>query len=174
MVNGGFEQIAPRTILGRILGTALVVSSLFIVSIFVAKITSTLTVNAINNSVSGFSDLYDKRVGTIDGSTAAKFIENRDMRYVGFEALDPMFAALEEGSIDAIIFDAPILAYYANTDGAKSCELVGKVFLPENYGMALPSDSKLAEPINQALLRLRERGDYAALQRKWFGTPEGR
>ena len=172
VVNGGFEQVAPRTFLGRIMGTLMVVSSLFIVSIFVAKITATLTVNAINSNVSGINDLYDKRVGTIGGSTAARFMDQRDLRFTTFDGLEPMYAAFEDGSLDAVIFDAPILAYYANTRGAEQAMLIGNVFLPENYGMALPSGSDLAEPINQALLRLRERGDYASIQRKWFGSAE--
>lgn len=172
VVNGGFEQLAPRSFLGRIIGTLMVVSSLFIVSIFVAKITATLTVNAINSNVSGINDLYDKRVGTIGGSTAAGFMDQRDLRFVTFEGLEPMYAAFEDGSVDALVFDAPILAYYVNTRGADQAMLVGNVFLPENYGMALPAGSALAEPINQALLRLRERGDYASIQRKWFGVTE--
>ena len=38
VVNGGFEERAPRTFFGRIFAVLLVVSSLFIVSVFVAKI----------------------------------------------------------------------------------------------------------------------------------------
>ena len=38
VVNGGFEERMPRTPFGRILGVVLVVSSLFIVSVFTARI----------------------------------------------------------------------------------------------------------------------------------------
>ncbi|NHX27612.1 transporter substrate-binding domain-containing protein, partial [Escherichia coli] len=50
VVNGGFEERVPRTFLGRIFGVMLVLSSLFLVSIFVAKITAMMTVNAIQGS----------------------------------------------------------------------------------------------------------------------------
>jgi len=169
VVNGGFEQVAPRSFLGRIFGVFMVISSLFIVSIFVAKITATLTVDAIQSNVGGINDLYDKRVGTVANSTAAGFLNSRDMRFVSYAGLDEMLAAFEQGRLDALIFDAPILAYYANTTGAETAQVIGRVFLPENYGMALPSGSDLAEPINRALLMLRESGRYDALIRKWFG-----
>jgi polar amino acid transport system substrate-binding protein len=82
-----------------------------------------------------------------------------------------MFAAFEDGTVEAIVFDAPILAYYANTHAKAGAKLVGQVFLPENYGIALPSGSELAEPINQSLLKLRENGTYTDIYRKWFGIP---
>ena len=169
VVNGGFEQLAPRSIFGRVFGVLMVISSLFIVSIFVAKITATLTVDAIQNNVSSINDLYDKRVGTIEGSTAANFLDSRDMRYVRYAGLQEMIDGFEAGDLDAVVFDAPILAYYSNTTGAGKAMMIGRVFLPENYGMVLPENSVLREPINRALLTLRESGRYDALIRKWFG-----
>lgn len=170
VVNGGFEQLAPRSILGRVFGTFMVISSLFVVSIFVAKITAAITVDAIQNNVDGVNDLYGKRVGTIEGSTSAGFLDKRDLRFIEYKGLEEVLSAFEQGILDAVVFDAPILAYYANTRGAGQAQLIGRVFLPENYGMALPANSELAEPINRALLTLRESGKYDSLITKWFGT----
>ncbi len=170
VVNGGFEERIPHSPLGRVFGTLLVISSLFIVSIFVAHITAAMTVNAIQSSIQSVNDLYGRRVATTEGSTAATFLDGRDIAYRGFSDLDTLFAAFEEGSVDAVVFDAPILAYYAATSGAGKAEVVGPMFLRENYGFALPSDSALREPINRILLRKREDGSYDALYRKWFGS----
>jgi polar amino acid transport system substrate-binding protein len=170
VVNGGFEERVPRTALGRILGTVLVVSSLFLVSIFVAKITSKLTVQAITSSVTSINDLYRKQVGTIEGSTAANFLDRRDLNYSGFNDPETMLAAFEAEELDAVVFDAPILAYYANSDNNRAARMAGPVFLREDYGIALPPGSPLAEDINQALLNLREDGSYAKLRHKWFGS----
>lgn len=52
VVNGGFEERMPRSVIGRLLGVVMVVSSLFIVSIFVANITASLTVEAITGRFS--------------------------------------------------------------------------------------------------------------------------
>ncbi len=73
----------------------------------------------------------------------------------------------------AVAFDAPILAYDVNTDDTRSAELVGQVFLRESQGIALPTGSPLAEPINQSLLKLREDGTCETIYRRWFGASGG-
>ncbi len=173
VVNGGFEERQPRSPAGRILAVILVVSSLFLVSVFVARITATMTVEAIQSSVTSINDLYGREVGTIEGSTAAGFLDARDMHHAGFVGLEPLIEAFANGELDAVVFDAPILAFYVNTDGAGIGEMVGQIFLRENYGIALPTGSPLAEPINQSLLKLREDGTYDAIYRRWFGSPGG-
>lgn len=169
VVNGGFEERQPRSTVGRFFGVILVISSLFLVSIFVAKITASLTVDAIQNSVSGINDLHGKRVGTIDQSTSARYLQNREVRYLAYTDLNSLTNAFENDQLDAVVFDAPILAYYVNTKGKEIGELVGPVFIPENYGIALPTDSVLTEQLNQSLLRLRENGTYESIYQKWFG-----
>lgn len=170
VVNGGFEERQPRSPMGRIFGVFLVISSLFVVSIFVARITAVLTVDAIQSNVTGLTDLYGKSIGTVENSTAADFLGRRDFDFAGFANPGALIEAFERDEIDAVVFDAPILAYYATNEGRGKARLVGKIFVPENYGVALPSGSPLAEPINQSLLKLREDGTYAAIYRKWFGV----
>jgi len=170
VVNGGFEERVPKSVFGRFFGVFLVVSSLFIVSVVVAKITASLTIAGIQNSVNSVSDLHGKSVGTTAGSTASAYLDNREVRHRRYDDLDKLLAGFESGQLDAVVFDAPVLSYYANTTGQGKAELVGPVFLRENYGIILPPESPLAESINQSLLRLREDGTYDEIYRKWFGT----
>ena len=169
VVNGGFEERVPRSVFGRLFGVLLVVSSLFVVSLVVAKITATLTVAEIQSSVNSVNDLYGKKVGTTRGSTASSYLDNRDVNHRGYSDLASLLAAFESGALEAVVFDAPILAYYVNTAEGDAA-LAGPVFLRENYGIVLPSGSILAEPLNQSLLRLRENGTYDEIYRKWFGA----
>jgi polar amino acid transport system substrate-binding protein len=170
IVNGGFEERQPRTPLGRLFGVFLVISSLFFVSVFVARITAAMTVGAIQANVSDINDLYGKNVGTISGSTSADFLNKRDLGFAGYENVDLLLKAFEASEIDAVVFDAPILAYYVNSQRDNRARLIGQVFLAENYGIALPSNSPLSEQINQSLLELREDGTYDRVYRKWFGN----
>jgi polar amino acid transport system substrate-binding protein len=170
VVNGGFEERVPRTFFGRIFGVLLVLSSLFVVSVFVARITAAMTIEAINTNVNSVNDLYGKRIGTIEGSTAAAYMDGRDLSFRGFLNLEDMIQAFETLELDAVIFDAPVLAYYARHSGDGLATLTGPVFLRENYGIALPSGSPLIEPINQSLLKMRENGVYDTLHTKWFGS----
>ncbi|WP_420585910.1 transporter substrate-binding domain-containing protein [Ruegeria sp.] len=170
VVNGGFEERMPRTPFGRLLGVVLVISSLFIVSVFTARITSVMTVDAISGNVNSVNDLYGKQVGTISGSTAANFLTRREVEFTGYSGLDEMLTAFEDKDLDAVVFDAPILAYYAAHEGRRIATMTGGVFLRESYGIAFPTGSPLVEDVNQALLALREDGTYDEIYRKWFGV----
>jgi polar amino acid transport system substrate-binding protein len=170
VVNGGFEERVPQTVFGRLFGVLLVLSSLFVVSVFVAKITSVMTVEAITGSVNSVNDLYGQRVGTIQGSTAAGFLTRREIDFRSYDDLGPLLKAFEAASIEAVVFDAPILSYYATHEGRDTASLAGSIFLRENYGIVFPTGSPLVEDVNQALLALREDGSYAAIYKKWFGT----
>ncbi|WP_170427590.1 transporter substrate-binding domain-containing protein [Ruegeria arenilitoris] len=170
VVNGGFEERMPRTPFGRLLGVILVVSSLFIVSVFTARIASVMTVEAISGNVNSVNDLYGKQVGTISGSTAANFLNRREVEFNGYEDLDSMLTAFREKELDAVVFDAPILSYFASHEGRRVATMTGGVFLRENYGIAFPTGSPLVEDVNQALLALREDGTYDEIYRKWFGV----
>ena len=170
VVNGGFEERVPQTRLGRMLAIVLVVSSLFLVSIFVATITSTMTVEALQDNVDSINDLEGRRVGTIEESTSADFLDRRDLSYVAFSSPDEMFARLEAGRLDAVVFDAPILSYYSHANSEPATRLLPRIYRRENYGIALPPNSPLAEQIDQTLLRLREDGTYGELVTSWFGN----
>ncbi len=170
VVNGGFEERVPRTAFGRLFGVVLVISSLFIVSVFTANITSVMTVDAITSNVNSVNDLYGKRVGTISGSTAANFLDRREVQYSGFTGLEEMLVAFRAEELDAVVFDAPILSYFASHEGRNIATMTGGVFLRENYGIAFPTGSPLVEDVNQALLALRENGTYDEIYRKWFGV----
>jgi len=50
--------------------------------------------------------------------------------------------------------------------------LVGPTFEKQDYGIALPADSPLREPVNTALLTLSESGRLAEISRKWLGVSE--
>ncbi|MEL6640885.1 MAG: transporter substrate-binding domain-containing protein [Pseudomonadota bacterium] len=170
VVNGGFEERMPRSRLGRVFGPILVIASLFIVSIFVAQITAALTVNAIQDNVDNLSDLDGRRVGTIEGSTTAQFLDIRGIPHINFFDPEAMFAGFEDGKLDAVVFDGPILAYYAESVAQEDVRLLERVYRPEKYGMALPTRSIQREPLNRVLLRMREDGRYDALLAKWFGN----
>jgi polar amino acid transport system substrate-binding protein len=170
VVNGGFEERVPRTPVGRLFAVLLVLSSLFVVSIFVAKITAVMTVDALNGTVNSVNDLYRQRVATIEESTAAEYLTGRDIVFRAYSGLEPMLKDFEAGKIEAIVFDAPVLSYYASHEGIDFASMAGPVFRRENYGIIFPTDSPLVEDVNLAILSLRENGAYDELYRRWFGN----
>ncbi|MCB1923645.1 MAG: transporter substrate-binding domain-containing protein [Gammaproteobacteria bacterium] len=170
MISGGFEEHVPRSVPARILGIALVVCSLFLVSAFVAKITSTMTINELRSDIETVSDLYGKKVGTTRGSTASAFMTSKGIEHAQYDDIAALFAALSAGKLHAVVHDAPILRYYANGEGRGSARVVGGVFKPEKYGIVFAQGSSMVEPVNRALLALRENGRYDEIYRRWFGN----
>lgn len=170
VVNGGFEERMPQSRAGRVFATLLVIASLFVVSVFVATITAAVTVEAIRDNIDSINDLEGRRIGTIEASTAAILLDSRDLGFLGYSDPQAMFRAFERGEVEALVFDGPILAYFAANDGMGRAILLPRNYRPENYGIALPANSPLREPINQGLLRLREDGTYGRLLDLWFGT----
>ena len=170
VVNGGFEERMPRSAIGRLLGVMMVVSSLFIVSIFVANITATLTVEAISGSIQSLEDLDGRKVATTTGSTASRLLTDRAVSHLTVDTFADLIEGFEAGEVEAVVFDGPILAYYIKTRGQGRARLISREFRRESYGIALPQGSPLREPINRAILRLIETGDYQDLVARWFGA----
>ena len=170
VTGGGFEDKPPQRIMGRALAVFWIVASLFVTSIFIAKITSALTVNQLSTQISSLRDLYGKKVGVTEGSTAQAFLTKNRLKTVSYKNIEPLFADVVAGRLDAAVHDGPLIQYFAGTDGKGQVVVVEKVFKPEKYGIAFPQGSPLQEKVNQALLRLHENGTYERLRKKWFGA----
>jgi polar amino acid transport system substrate-binding protein len=170
VTNASFTIFTPLSTAGRALSYLLIVIGLFVVSTFVAQITASLTVETLRTQVDGVNDLRGKHVATTSGSTSSRYLLTQAIDHETFDQLGDMYAALEAGKVDAIVHDAPILAYYAKTDGKGKFQTSGRVFSPEQYGIAVPANSMLREQINREVLSLRENGEYRKLLTKWFGS----
>lgn len=163
----GYGDKVPRTVGARLAAMVWMVISMFLVAYFTASVTTTLTLQGLSSRINSVNDLPGNTVGTVRGTTSADFLANRRIRTRHFDTIDAAYIALDAGSLDAIVYDAPVLQYYVVTE--QKGRVVGSVFQAEDYGIAVPTDSPLREEINQSLLRFRESGGYDGLLRRWFG-----
>ncbi|GAB3795641.1 glutamine ABC transporter substrate-binding protein GlnH [Virgibacillus kimchii] len=129
-----------------------------------------------NDDIHDIDDLEGKTIATRLGSTSADFIEQNieGAEANQYEQLDQAYMAVENGSVDAILYDAPNVAYYIQTEGEDSLKMVGDLYQAENYGIAISKgQEELVEAINEALATLRDDGTYDEIYEKWFGeAPE--
>ncbi len=153
---------------GRVLSTFLIIGSLFFTSYFTATITSSLTVQQLKSDINGPDDLAGRKVGTTIGSTAENYLKGIGSTPTGFDKIDDAIAALVNKQVDAVVFDAPVLLYYAANKGQGKVRMVGELLKKENYGILFPRGSELRKQVNESLLKLRENGTYDALYAKWF------
>lgn len=165
----GYGDKVPRSISGRVVALIWMFCSMFLLSIFVAQVSNIMSDSVFRSNIEGPADLPDYRVATIERSTADQYLGELGIRQImRYEAPDEMFADLESGVVDAVVFDAPVLAYYEAHEGAGKVKLLGSIFQPEQFGIALQQNSPYRERINQALLKLSENGTVEEIHSRWF------
>jgi polar amino acid transport system substrate-binding protein len=164
------EQM-PRHWFARVLAILWMFVGVVFVAYYTAQLTASLTVQQIRGAISGPDDLPGKRVATTRNSTAAAYLRQQKIDLVEVEQIDAAYNLLLDKKVDAVVFDAPVLLYYASHDGKGKVQLVGPVFRKESFGIVFPPDSRLRKEVDRALLDLREDGTYQRLEQNWFGSP---
>lgn len=163
------DGLKPRSPLKRLFAMTWVVFGIILIAQFTAAITASLTMEQISGAIRGPGDLPGNQIATVAGSTAEIYLQEHDLDYTSVARIDEAYPLLEHGEVDAIVFDSPVLLYHTLTKGKGSLQVVGPIFQDESYAIALPTGSTLREPINNALLDLKQSGVYQQLYQKWFG-----
>jgi polar amino acid transport system substrate-binding protein len=162
----------PRAALARIIAVIWMFMSVVFIAYFTAAVTSSLTLQQLRGDINGPEDLPGKRVASIKGSTSVEYLRQHSVDPVEFAKIEEAFQALQDGQVDAVVYDAPVLLFYAAHEGKGKLQTVGAIFRKENYGIVFPSNSPNRKPVNEALLKLKENGTYDQLFKKWFGGNE--
>jgi polar amino acid transport system substrate-binding protein len=160
----------PKGPWGRLMAIIWMFISVVFIAYFTATVTTSLTVEQLQSNIKGLGDLADKKIATIAGSTSETYLKQQNLDSKGFKQIAETYDALNNGDVDAVVFDAPILLYYAAHDGKGKVQVVGSIFRKEGYAIALPNGSPYRKPINNALLSLQEKGTYQEIYDKWFAS----
>lgn len=165
------DRDTPR-VLKRLTIAALWLLGVVLIAQFTATVTAALTVDRLRSDIRGPDDLPGRTIATAPGSIAAAWLQARNLPFVPVADNEQAYAMLVRGEIQAIVYDAPQLRHWLAGRGPSMAALVGPVFRPERYAIALPADSPLRKPINAALLAMQEDGTAEAISRRWFGMPQ--
>ena len=159
----------PRAALARIVAVFWMFASVVFIAYFTAAVTSSLTLQQLRGDINGPEDLPGKRVASITSSTADDYLRQHNIPGTEFANVEEAFQALQTGQVDAVVYDAPVLLYYAAHEGKGKVQTVGAIFRKENYGVVFLDKSPLRKEVNKVLLKLKENGTYDLLYAKWFG-----
>lgn len=88
-----------------------------------------------------------------------------------FASLDDALTALEDGDIEAVIHDAPILRY-AVREGDHDVDISNGVLIRDDYAFAFPEGSALREQVNLALLSILFEPVWQDIRRRYLGQFE--
>ena len=163
----------PRSPLARAVTVVWLFTCIALVAWFTAGLTSTATVERLRGAVNGPQDLPGKRVGTVADTTSVAYLADHFATPVSFATLEAACAALQAGTVAAVVYDAPALGYYATRPGHEALRLVGGAFNRQSYGILFPANDPRRKRVNQALLGLREDGRYDEIYGRWFGSESG-
>src|SRR5262249_8325118 len=134
------EQM-PRQWLARVLAILWMFSGVVFVALYTAQLTTTLTVQQIRGAINGPEDLPGKRVGTLGGSVSATYLRRHNIRAVEVARTAEMFQALRDETVDAVLFETPVLNYYAAHEGKGLVRLVGSEFNKADLAIVFPDGS---------------------------------
>ena len=173
LLSGGAENKDLVGVGGRVVAIIWMLLSTVLLSYLTASFASTMTVNSLKGDINGPGDLPGHSVATIGGSTSETWLTSKNgggsIKVQLLNDIEACIAALKDGKVQAVVFDAPILSYKLHQSGDSNLQLVGPVFEKQNYGFAVQQDSPLRKRLNLALLALNERGYLEELRKKWFG-----
>ncbi|MBZ0302877.1 MAG: transporter substrate-binding domain-containing protein [Anaerolineae bacterium] len=134
----GYGDRTPRGGISRVLAIIWMFMGLFLIANFTAGVTSVITLQRLNGEIRTVSDLAGKQVATVSGSTADDFLRDRRIPARWVDSIEAAFDLLTQQQIEAIVYDAPVLDYYATTEGQGLVEVVGSLLEVERYGIAVP------------------------------------
>ncbi len=153
MTTVGYGDKLPKTIGGRIVALIWIFSGIILVSIFIATITSMLTVNQLETSVRGLEDLKKALVGTMPFTTSESFLKNSLISFKTYKSIEEGLEALINGEIKAFVYDAPELRYRIKQRFQGKLDVLPHTYSQENYGIALVNNSPLRKSMNRVLLQ---------------------
>ena len=175
IITGGCENKAPLGVAGRLTAIVWMLAGAGLFTYITATITSAMTVDTLNSDIQSIADLKARKmsVGTLAGSTAQAFLERQGLNVLTYQDVDAAGAALADDKVKAVVYDAPMLLYYAKNNPDKQLGVVGELFEKQSYGIGLPQGSPYRKEITRAILALHEQGFFEELDNKYFGTSAG-
>jgi ABC-type amino acid transport substrate-binding protein len=172
IITGGCENKAPLGVAGRLTAIVWMLAGAGLFTYITATITSAMTVDTLNSDIQSVADLKARKwpVATLAGSTAQAFLDRQGVSVVTYPDVEAACNALGEDKVKAVIYDAPMLLYYAKNNPDKQLGVVGELFEKQSYGIGVPHGSPYRKEITRAILALREQGFFDELENRYFGT----
>ena len=166
----GYGDKVPKRWVGRILAAIIIIIFLPLFGYFIAQLSSDLTLQSLKVNINGPEDLRGRRVAVVGGTTSYEYMKKERAYVEAFATVEDAIEALLTEAVDAVVYDSPNLLFYANGEGAGKVTVVGKIFEPQDYGLALPQGSPLREKINRSILTLMESDELQITITKWLGN----
>ncbi len=160
----------PDSDIGKAIGFFLVIFGVAFFAIFIARITSFVTLSKIKYSINSPRDLKDKKVATKMGTTSEEELGFLGAKVHAEKNIEDAFRKLKNDKVDAVVFDEPVIKNFYKNQESDDFSMVEESFNKQTYGIAFQHGSEIRDKFNAELLGLFESGEYDLLYKKWFGN----
>lgn len=133
-----------------------------------------ILVRSQNDDIHTLADLKGRSISTKIGSTSYKLLHRRfgpGTTIKSYTRTATMYYAVMSGVVDAAVYDAPNMLYFARKRGRGKVKVVGPQYAQQAYGIAFVEGSPWIDDVNAALRAMKQDGTYARIYRKWFHQP---
>jgi polar amino acid transport system substrate-binding protein len=137
-----------------------------------ATVTSVQTVARLHSTIRGPDDLPGKTIASVPGTAAAGYLTERGLPFTTVTYGPDGIRMLSRGKVQAVVFDSATLQYWAAKEGKGVVQVVGPIFRPQKYAVAVAVGSPLRKQINRALLEIYADGTYEKIYSAWFSAEQ--
>ena len=169
IITGGCENKVISTVTGRFIATASMIGGIVLVALLTSTLTTTMTVDQVTGTIRSPRDLFGKNVACQEGGVVPDAVEEFGGSPVLYPDLEEMMAAVSSEECDAIVSESHTLMLALHTSEANNLRLIPGVFDSFDFALAVPQGSTLREPLNNAILQMREAGQLDEIKERWFG-----
>ena len=168
-VGVGYGDKVPITFWGRLTALFWMFISLILITALTAFVAARLAVAELGE-IHGLSSLRNAVAAGVSGSAAADFLRQEKIRHRLYATGPEAIAALLAGDVKAVVYNGPVLRYYADRDSAHRIEVLPGILEAMPYAFPLPDGSPLRGPLNAALRRVMAEAHWRDLRDRYLGA----
>ena len=167
----GYGDKAPVTKSGKLITAIWMLISMVAASSLTAGLATALTIALSQQTTAKFNnpgDLFGKKIAVVKGTTSAEWAAYYQANLVTAANLDEAVQLLVKDQVEGVIFDSPALRYYLTENHDLKLTLSDFSLARENYGFALPLESKRVHDLNIIIVRIEKEGEIQRITEEWL------
>jgi ABC-type amino acid transport substrate-binding protein len=168
-VGVGYGDKVPITFWGRLMALLWMFISLILVTSLTAFVAARLAVAELGE-VRGVTNLRNAVSAGIEGSVSTDFLRREKLPHRLYATAPKAIEALLAGDVKAVVYNGPVLRYYAEHDPGKRIEVLPGILEAMPYAFPVPDGSPLRGPLNTALRREMAESHWRDLKDKYLGA----
>ena len=173
MTTVGYGDRCPTTTAGRFVAACWMMVATISFSTLTAGIATAMTVAHLESAdITSPEMLRGRQVAVVAGTTSAEAADHFGAQIRAAKDLEAAVQLLQEGRVEAVVFDHPALEYYLYQHQDLDLRLAESMFGKQDYGFALSIDDAMTHELNVALLQLAETGKLKELEQRFLSSSE--